>query len=162
MITIIYISLYAWSSVFPNGCCCCCCWYKSELQQQNIKLNRKFNVWWNMKYFQFKVCGLASLEQENWKASFKVKSDFGSLDPTFTVYTSMVRYFFLIMFAFMPENGCLVDIYMEWMCNIVSRIWKISNSKLMEVIKFARVGIYILNVILVHWLMFVYYLVSKL
>ena len=26
-------------------------WYESELQPQNIKLNRKCNVWWNMKDF---------------------------------------------------------------------------------------------------------------
>ena len=52
--------------MFPNGTC--------KLQPQNIKLNRKFNVWWNIKDFQSFTDLLASLQQENWKVS-EVKSD---------------------------------------------------------------------------------------
>ena len=37
----------------------------NKLQPQNIKLNRKFNVWWNIKDFQSFTDLLASLQQEN-------------------------------------------------------------------------------------------------
>ena len=62
----------------------------NKLQPQNIKLNRKFNVWWNIKDFQsFTHLKLASLQQENWKAR-EVKSDcvihVCSRFATFTVY----------------------------------------------------------------------------
>ena len=48
-----------WPHVYNNGHNMPCIhivlyvsiWYESELQPQNIKLNHKFNVWWNMKDF---------------------------------------------------------------------------------------------------------------
>ena len=46
----------------------------NKLQPQNIKLTCKFNVWWNITDFQSFTDLLASLQQENWKAS-EVKSD---------------------------------------------------------------------------------------
>ena len=47
-------------------------WYECELQPQNIKLNRKFNVWWKMKYFRSLQTSLPSTGEL--EGQFKVKS----------------------------------------------------------------------------------------
>ena len=112
----------------------------NKLQPQNIKLNRKLNVWWNMKNFQSFTDQLASLQQEigrpvKWNLTVWSMYVVVLLHPTFTV--------FFIVFALMPEKVSLIAIYIEWMCNIVNKTWKYFKGcpKLMEVIKFARVSI---------------------
>ena len=89
----------------------------NKLQPQNIKLNRKFNVWWNIKDFQSFTDLLASLQQENWKAS-EVKSDCVihvcsrfARSYVYGLYSDGKVIFFLIVFALMPKNDSSIAIY---------------------------------------------------